>query len=1478
MVLALLMPARIAADPAVVLSEFMADNTRTLRDRDGDFSDWIELENLSSAPVNLEGWRLTDDPQHRTTWALPATHLPPGGFLIVFASGKNRRIPGEELHTSFRLSADGEYLALLTPGLAVATAFSPAFPAQLPDVAYGSSRSVAAQPLVSAGAAVRIHVPGDGRLGSTWTGGIANEPFDDSTDAGWRSGFTGVGFDTATAPDALNPMAFWDFNAVVENSRVEDDSGRGNTGTLVGVTLTADRGGRTGAQGDRALDLGDGDGRMVVPAAAQGAFDSATRSNALTVSLWIWGGSPQPANGSVFWFQENADGSGARAAQAHLPWSDSVIYWDTGQGGDCCSGAARMSKVEPDSTRWKGQWNHYVFLKRGPQKEIWQNGTLFAQADGSYPLASLRSLAIGSAVDGSMRFPGWMDDVALWDRALSAEEIGALAAGASPMDLSGFTGLIQTRLDDWMRGRNASVYLRLAFSPTLPTEFDSLQLRLHYDAGFIAYLNGVEIARRNAPDPDWNVAATAGRRREDALRVEELDLPGAAALLRPGENVLAFHGLNESADDPTFLIRPELVGLSRRAGRFLPAPTPGQPNGAGVLGFLSAPRFSVPHGLVRQAFELELQASEPGSTLVYTTNGSPPSLGNGVAIPAPSANALAMTRVPIADTGVIRAASFCDGYEPSPHVTQTYVFPERVARQPARPAGLPTQWADGSAADYEVDPDVVNRTLPGYGFTEALESLPILSVVAAPTDLWDRSRGIYSNPLPRGDDWERPVSAELIFPDGSPGFQINCGAHIHGNISRQNDFTQKHSFRLVFRSRYGPSDLEYPLFGNTGVRQFDEVVVKGLSTDSWPVVEWGANGEGYVRWWRRDASYLRDQWVRDAYGDMGQIACRGRFVHLFLNGLYWGLYNLTEHPSSSFQAQHYGGQRDEYDAFKDFTELDSGNTEAWDAMMALAGSGLGSTAAIQRIEGNSPDGTPNPAYPRLLNVENLIDYMILHIFIGADDWPNHNWWAARRRGPESEGFRFFPWDQEISNNSLQRTQTSWGGRYEEVDVPGTPAYLYARLRANASFRLRFADRVHRHLFNDGALTPAANDARWKRRAAELDQALVAESARWGDARRSTPYRREVEWLAVNRWMQDEYWPKIQSIALGRFRRVGLYPAIAAPTFSQHGGALPPGTELELSASEGTIYWTTDGSDPRQPDGSVQSGASSATGRAQITLAETRRVRARVQSGTTWSALNEALFTVPGTYPLVVSRLMYHPPPQTETERLQSGGTMFNAEDYEFIELQNLGVAPVALGGLSFIEGIQFTFPESTLGPLERVVVVRHRTAFENRYGTGIRVAGEYGNTANPELDSQLSNAGERLVLVDPRRNPIFEFAYSDDWYPATDGDGSALERLDGVADAGAPGSWRSGSAWGGNPGRPVEATPPSVIAGAEGGPLRLRLDVRAGQAIRLDRTDSLSSPTWSTTEVRPMMPEPQTIEITVPASAGASAFYRVVAP
>jgi hypothetical protein len=122
----------------LVITEFLASNDSAFADEDGDYSDWIEIYNTSGASVSLAGWYLTDDEGDLTKWQFPSVTLPGGNYLIVFASDKNRTDPAGELHTSFKLSADGEYLGLIRPdGVTAASEFAPSFPAQFTDVSYG---------------------------------------------------------------------------------------------------------------------------------------------------------------------------------------------------------------------------------------------------------------------------------------------------------------------------------------------------------------------------------------------------------------------------------------------------------------------------------------------------------------------------------------------------------------------------------------------------------------------------------------------------------------------------------------------------------------------------------------------------------------------------------------------------------------------------------------------------------------------------------------------------------------------------------------------------------------------------------------------------------------------------------------------------------------------------------------------------------------------------------------------------------------------------------------------------------------------------------------------------------------------------------------------------------------------------------------------------------------------------------------------
>lgn len=121
-----------------VISEFVADNQSGLQDGDGDFSDWIEIFNPTGFTLNMGSYFLTDDAANSTKWSFATLTLTPGERAIVFASGKGSGGPAGELHTNFKLSAGGEYLALVSPGgTTILQEFAPTFPALGADVSYG---------------------------------------------------------------------------------------------------------------------------------------------------------------------------------------------------------------------------------------------------------------------------------------------------------------------------------------------------------------------------------------------------------------------------------------------------------------------------------------------------------------------------------------------------------------------------------------------------------------------------------------------------------------------------------------------------------------------------------------------------------------------------------------------------------------------------------------------------------------------------------------------------------------------------------------------------------------------------------------------------------------------------------------------------------------------------------------------------------------------------------------------------------------------------------------------------------------------------------------------------------------------------------------------------------------------------------------------------------------------------------------------
>ncbi len=184
-------PRRLLA--GLVISEFLASNDNDLRDEDRNRTDWIEILNTSAEERSLDGWFLTDDPSDLDQWQFPDIRLTPNERVVVFASEKGRSDPSGELHTNFRLSVAGEYLALVQPdGVTVEFDFGPAYPRQIKDVSYGLPQPTSHQTVVTPGTMGQLFVPtsdngGDG-LGTAWT----QADFDDSQ---WSDAVAGIGYE-----------------------------------------------------------------------------------------------------------------------------------------------------------------------------------------------------------------------------------------------------------------------------------------------------------------------------------------------------------------------------------------------------------------------------------------------------------------------------------------------------------------------------------------------------------------------------------------------------------------------------------------------------------------------------------------------------------------------------------------------------------------------------------------------------------------------------------------------------------------------------------------------------------------------------------------------------------------------------------------------------------------------------------------------------------------------------------------------------------------------------------------------------------------------------------------------------------------------------------------------------------------------------------------------------------------------------------
>lgn len=939
------------------------------------------------------------------------------------------------------------------------------------------------------------------------------------------------------------------------------------------------------------------------------------------------------------------------------------------------------------------------------------------------------------------------------------------ASGNAPFRYGDGTG--GTELTD-MQYSYSTVYLRTTFTASNASQIKQINFSADYDDGFIIWVNGQEVFRRSTPEiPAYNAFASELHESGTPVLIQ-VDL--SMINLVEGINTLAVQCFNTSLESSDFYF-----DLSINA-------QPALQEVKDTIGI----SFSRASGFYTSAFSLTLVHPDNTASIVYTLDGSNPQTSTTAITAANnttiSINPASTANRPATPAVIVRASIKKGSLVPSIPISRTFIFTDRVKTQTNPGGSWPSYDVNGQVIDLDMDSKVINDSRYTSLITTSLLDIPSISIITDNADLFDPSSGIYVNAWGHGIDWERLCSMELINPDGSAGFNVNAGIRIRGGWSRHNDFP-KHAFRLFFREEYGASKLKYPLFGDEGVSEFDKIDLRADQNYAWANGEW--NGHTMVR----------EVFSRDCQRDMGQPYTRSRYYHLYLNGMYWGVYQSQERSEARFAADYLGGSREDYDVIKVSTEnwnyqieATDGQVSTWQNLYNLCSQGFASNESYFRLEGKNADGKPVPGMEVLVDIDNLIDYMLTIFYAGNFDAPvsafggnsmPNNFYAIYNRNDKSKGFVFFNHDGE---HSMMIDARSPGvGLYENrvtIDNLGVngisgfhPQWLHEKLMANEEYRIRFADHVAKHMTANGALTPAKCLERLNKRVDEIDMAIIAESARWGDSKKGTACTKDDHWLPEINRLRTRFVNVRTNIVLDQLEEAGIWSTLLPPKISKGGVELKDlkysiisGETISIQNpnSSSEVYYTFDGSDPRRVGGAISEKAIKFSGET-IKMNGSTLIKARSFKNGNWSGLKEMTFVskADDLSNLKVTELFYHP------QDIINGTDTASGKWYEFIEFKNTGETALNLSGLVLDSAVYYVFPENTILPPSGFYVIATKPKyFFERYGL------------NPSGNCQdyFANSGEYVLLTDANGNEILSFTYSDDkpWPKAADGDDYSL--------------------------------------------------------------------------------------------------------
>ncbi len=497
-------------------------------------------------------------------------------------------------------------------------------------------------------------------------------------------------------------------------------------------------------------------------------------------------------------------------------------------------------------------------------------------------------------------------------------------------------------------------------------------------------------------------------------------------LNRDGETLSVFAPTGVLVDRVSFPLQQRDVSYGRDPAtptqwRYYSPPSPGQPNAAnGSMGFASPVDASVPAGRYDSAVSVQLLSNQQDADIHYTLDGSEPDQSSD----------LFTNNLRVNKTTVVRSRAYADGFLPSPVSTDTYIIRDSIDR-------------------------------------------PILSLSTHPDNLWDRQTGIYANATASGVAWERPVHMEYFEPSGSLISSEDCGIRMHGGASRNR--AEKKSFRLYFRSDYGPGRLDAPVIPDASdALPYDKLVLRAGYNDSW--IHWSPV--------ERDlTTYSYDQLCRNLSGDMGAPYSRGDFADLYLNGEYWGIYNICERVEGDMFVPFYGAE--DWIVVKDEQTVE-GDGRAWSNLRSF----------ITRA--NFTNENDYQTIQQMVDLEQLTDYYLLNIWVSNTDWPTKNFYAARE-AHEGGKWKFIIWDIEWSFGAGGLMGNISANAFANVrNNSGTLGSMLNKLLRNEEYKQYFVDRLEYNLAR--VLREEHVNKRFDELLAKVRPFMPRESERWDRTR------------------------------------------------------------------------------------------------------------------------------------------------------------------------------------------------------------------------------------------------------------------------------------------------------------------------------------------------------------------------------------------